>query len=112
MSELLGLPLEYCDNDFQILEETDCGVWNSRSDFPAGECWPAVPTIAREIRLSEKTVRRAILDLRKAKILETEQRYRTKGGNDLHLSTSHNGRLTIISIPLSICIIVSIAMLN
>ena len=77
-----------------------------------GECWPAVPTIAREIRLSEKTVRRAILDLRKAKILETEQRYRTKGGNDLHLSTSHNGRLTIISIPLSICIIVSIAMLN
>ena len=45
-----------------------------------GECWPAVPTIAREIQLSEKTVRRAILDLCKAKILETEQRYRTKGG--------------------------------
>ena len=45
-----------------------------------GECWPAVPTIAREIKLSEKTVRRAILDLCKAKVLETEQRYRTKGG--------------------------------
>lgn len=45
-----------------------------------GECWPAVPTIAREIKLSEKTVRRAILDLCKAKIVETEQRYRTKGG--------------------------------
>ena len=45
-----------------------------------GECWPAVPTIAREIKLSEKTVRRAILDLSKAKIVETEQRYRTKGG--------------------------------
>ena len=45
-----------------------------------GECWPAVPTIAREIQLSEKTVRRSILDLCKAKIVETEQRYRTKGG--------------------------------
>ena len=45
-----------------------------------GECWPAVPTIAREINLSEKTVRRAIHDLRKAKIIETVQRYRTKGG--------------------------------
>ena len=31
-----------------------------------GECWPAVPTIAREIKLSEATVRRAIKDLRKA----------------------------------------------
>ena len=45
-----------------------------------GKCWPAVPTIAREIKLSEKTVRRAILDLCKAKVVETEQRYRTKGG--------------------------------
>lgn len=45
-----------------------------------GECWPAVPTIAHEMKLSEKTVRRAILDLCRAKIVETEQRYRTKGG--------------------------------
>lgn len=45
-----------------------------------GQCWPAVPTIAREIKLSEATVRRAIKDLRKAGLIETEQRYRTKGG--------------------------------
>ena len=45
-----------------------------------GECWPAVPTIANEIKLSEATVRRAIRDLRKAELLKTEQRYRTKGG--------------------------------
>lgn len=45
-----------------------------------GQCWPAVPTIAREIKLSEATVRRAIRDLRKAGLIETEQRYRTKGG--------------------------------
>lgn len=45
-----------------------------------GECWPAVPTIASEIKLSEATVRRAIRDLKKAELLDTEQRYRTKGG--------------------------------
>ena len=45
-----------------------------------GQCWPAVPTIAREIKLSEATVRRAITDLRNAELIETEQRYRTKGG--------------------------------
>lgn len=46
----------------------------------AGECWPAIPTIARELKLSQSTVRRALQDLRKAELLETEQRYRTKGG--------------------------------
>ena len=25
-----------------------------------GECWPSIPTIARELKLSESTVRRAI----------------------------------------------------
>lgn len=45
-----------------------------------GECWPAIPTIARELKLSQSTVRRALRDLRKAGLLETEQRYRTKGG--------------------------------
>jgi DNA-binding FadR family transcriptional regulator len=45
-----------------------------------GECWPAVPTIAQEIKLSEKTVRRAIRDLKKERVIETKQRYRTKGG--------------------------------
>ena len=46
----------------------------------SGECWPAIPTIARELKLSESTVRRALKDLRKAGKLETEHRYRTKGG--------------------------------
>ena len=27
-----------------------------------GECWPSIPTIARELKLSESTVRRAIQD--------------------------------------------------
>lgn len=44
------------------------------------ECFPAIPTIAKELKLSESTVRRALRDLRKAKLIETEQRYRAKGG--------------------------------
>lgn len=45
-----------------------------------GECWPAIPTIAEELKLSESTVRRAIRDLKKGKLLMTEQRYRKNGG--------------------------------
>ncbi len=45
-----------------------------------GECWPAIPTIASDLKLSQSTVRRALRDLRKAELLETKQRYRTKGG--------------------------------
>ena len=45
-----------------------------------GECWPAIDTIAREIKLSRATVKRAIIDLKKTGLIETEQRYRTKGG--------------------------------
>lgn len=46
-----------------------------------GECWPAIPTIAREINLSVSTVKRAIRDLKDSKLIETTPRYRTKGGN-------------------------------
>lgn len=44
------------------------------------ECWPAIPTIAGDLKLSQSTVRRALQDLRKAKLLYTEQRYRAQGG--------------------------------
>lgn len=44
------------------------------------ECWPAIPTIATDLKLSPSTVRRGIRDLKKAGLLETEQRYRKKGG--------------------------------
>lgn len=45
-----------------------------------GECWPAIPTIAKELKLSESTVRRASKELKKAGLITTEQRYREKGG--------------------------------
>ncbi len=41
-----------------------------------GECWPSISTIAKELKLSQSTVRRALNDLRKADLIETEQRYR------------------------------------
>ena len=44
------------------------------------ECWPAIPTIAADLKYSPSTVRRGIRDLKKAGLLETEQRYRKKGG--------------------------------
>ena len=45
-----------------------------------GECWPAIPTIAADLKYSQSTVRRGIRDLEKAGFLTTEQRYREKGG--------------------------------
>ncbi len=45
-----------------------------------GECWPSVNKIAGDIKLSPATVRRAIKDLKKAGLIETEQRYREQGG--------------------------------
>ena len=49
------------------------------------ECWPAIPIIASDLKLSPSTVRRGIRDLKKAGLLETEQRYRKKGGKSILL---------------------------
>lgn len=46
-----------------------------------GICWPSIPTIAKDLKLSESTARRAIRDLRKAGAIQTEQRYRGNGSN-------------------------------
>ena len=54
-----------------------------------GECWPAIPRIAAELKLSQSTIRRALKDLRKEGLLETEQRYRTKGGKSSLLYKLH-----------------------
>ena len=41
-----------------------------------GVCWPAIPTIARELKMSESTVRRGVRDLQKAGFLLVEKRFR------------------------------------
>ena len=56
-----------------------------------GECWPAIPTIAAELKLSQSTVRRALHDLRKSGLLETKQRYRAKGGKSSLLYKIQSG---------------------
>ena len=56
-----------------------------------GECWPAIPTIAKELELSQSTVRRALQDLRNAGLLETELRYRKHGGKSSLLYTLKQG---------------------
>lgn len=53
----------------------------------AGQCWPAIPTIAQDLHLSVSTVKRALCDLRTAGLIETEQRYRQKGGKSSLLYT-------------------------
>ena len=45
-----------------------------------GVCWPSIPTISKDLKLSESTTRRALNDLRKAGLVRTEQRYRENGG--------------------------------
>ena len=41
-----------------------------------GVCWPAIPTMARELKMSESTVRRGVRDLEKAGVLSVEERFR------------------------------------
>lgn len=55
-----------------------------------GECWPAIPTIAVELKLSQSTVRRALRDLRKSGFVTTEQRYRPNGGKSSLCYKIHN----------------------
>ena len=45
-----------------------------------GECWPSIPTIARELKLSGADAPRIIENFTKAELLVTEQRYRARGG--------------------------------
>ncbi len=44
-----------------------------------GECWPSVNRIASDTKMSESTVRIAVHELRKQKLVETKQRYRYYG---------------------------------
>ena len=41
-----------------------------------GLCWPAIPTMARELKMSESTIRRALRDLVLEGLLVIEERQR------------------------------------
>lgn len=44
-----------------------------------GVCWPGIKTIARELKLSPRTVQRAIRDLERAKLVSRQSRFRENG---------------------------------
>ena len=52
-----------------------------------GECWPAISTISKDLKLSSSTIRRGLKDLKKECLIVTEQRYRAKGGKSSLLYT-------------------------
>lgn len=49
------------------------------------KCYPAISTIARELKLSRSTVKRAIVDLEKNGYLRKEQRWRENGGKSSNM---------------------------
>lgn len=50
-----------------------------------GKCYPAIGTIARELKLSRSTVKRALADLEQSGRIRKEQRWRENGGKSSNL---------------------------
>lgn len=50
-----------------------------------GVCWPAIPTMARELKMSESTIRRALRDLVREGFLIIEERQRDSGADSSNL---------------------------
>jgi len=50
-----------------------------------GKCYPAIGTIARELKLSRSTVKRAVADLEKTGYLRKENRWRENGGKSSNM---------------------------
>ena len=56
-----------------------------------GVCWPAIPTMARELKMSESTIRRALRDLVREGFLVIEERQRgERGGFVEQICLEHN----------------------
>ena len=52
-----------------------------------GTCYPAIGTIAKDLKISRRTVQRAITDLEQSGYLIKEQRWRENGGKSSLLFT-------------------------
>ena len=50
-----------------------------------GSCYPAINTIAKDLKISKSTVKRALSDLEKDGYINHERRYRKTGGNSSNL---------------------------
>ena len=49
------------------------------------QCWPGIPRIASDLRLSRSTVKRALNELERSGYLRRERRSREKGGDTSNL---------------------------
>lgn len=52
-----------------------------------GVCWPAIPTMARELKMSSSTIRRALQDLVREGFLMIEERKRESGADSSNIYT-------------------------
>ena len=52
-----------------------------------GECYPSIKTIARDLELSDSTVKRAIKELKQKDFIQIENRTRSNGGKSSNLYT-------------------------
>ena len=50
-----------------------------------GVCWPAIPTMARELKMSQSTIRRALRDLVREGFLVVEERQRENGSDSSNM---------------------------
>jgi Mn-dependent DtxR family transcriptional regulator len=55
------------------------------------KCYPALGTIAAELKLSRSTVKRAIADLEKSGYLRKENRWRENGGKSSNMYVLKSG---------------------
>lgn len=50
-----------------------------------GACFPAINTIAQDLKMSKSTVKRALFDLERDGYIRHERRYRKTGGNSSNI---------------------------
>ncbi|WP_294852374.1 helix-turn-helix domain-containing protein [uncultured Oscillibacter sp.] len=50
-----------------------------------GNCWPGVKTIGKDLKLSRRTVQRALADLEQAGLVERKPRHRDNGSHTSNL---------------------------
>ena len=55
-----------------------------------GSCWPGIKTIAHDLRLSPRTVQRALNDLERAGYIQRQRRHRENGSctSNLYIITN------------------------
>ena len=74
----------YSENNLPHRAKTVYIYLRDRSDQD-GTCWPGVKTIAKELKLSTRTVQRAIKDLEQAGLVTRKYRYRENGSHTSNL---------------------------